>query len=114
MELLQPRASLLRHCRTASAEAMQLLHLAEKLQGIVYVIDAELQRAHIVAVDGNRGRLAWQIGALAGEREEGFFVILLLRAKRQNQVEAEQRCDNGALRPHQSAPRKMFQRYTPR
>jgi hypothetical protein len=110
MEFFQPGARLLRNRGTTPAEVVQFLHLAEELDCVVHAIDAKLQAADVVAVNGDGGLLAGQVRAFTCQREEGLGVGLILRAQRRDQRATEQKCDDGAIQAHQSAPRRMFQR----
>ena len=55
VKLLQPGVRLLRHAPGPSAEAVQLLQLAEELDRIVHAIDAELQLLNVVALTPTSG-----------------------------------------------------------
>ena len=55
VKLFQPGVRLLGHGRTASAEVVQLLHLAEELHRIVDAVDAELERLTLWALTAISG-----------------------------------------------------------
>ena len=111
VKFLQPGVRLLRQRRTLAAEVVQLLHLAEELHRVVHAIDAELELLDVVGVDRDLRLFARQIGALAGERELGFGIGVVLRGQGQHQeLQQKEKKDSAANEDGHSPPRRMFQR----
>ena len=77
MKFLQPGMRLFRQRRSSPAEAVQLLQLAEKLDGIVDAINAEFELLDVVAVDRDFRLLARHVGLLAAQGKVGLTGVVL-------------------------------------
>ena len=84
--------------RGFAAKLMRVRHLAEKLDGIVDLIDAEIEVGYVDGGDLDEGLLAYGIGLGAGQRKVWLLLIGLAGQK------------NGERKEECEPLHKMFQR----